>query len=410
MKVSDAMRVAGYCTPERKGGTIYQRVRRTAQLLLANGVKESTVPPSIDLTGNYNRISSSVSSQSNSTGVNLSDSSNTFTTPPRIRNSEEHMKRKRLRSKDKQHHDAMKIRRRKTETFAMKVATTRIGTSRMLPQGHPEKLSDNKIVKLVNGEYDTNIITKTASMMVREGRIGMSPKRRGPNKYVPSQIWSLLKGVFVSYIKLEQARSSEQATMKKLSLKTNNCLNRGGYARCDMYYARKLRTETADEMEVGKKNMVEQRRALWTTFSNLNLWFDTWEGALVDLGFGRLKRPNDVCDGSVYFYEGQVDRIINLDETDGALDNTVGQRGGRPSIVFYSQDISGGASRANKTSYSPTIIAGSTASGDPLPIHFQLKTLAQTDAGQKLNINLFEHAKDVYGKYGWPDRRALPCT
>ena len=40
MKVSDAMRVAGYCTPERKGGTIYQRVRRTAQSILANGVKE----------------------------------------------------------------------------------------------------------------------------------------------------------------------------------------------------------------------------------------------------------------------------------------------------------------------------------------------------------------------------------
>ena len=110
------------------------------------------------------------------------------------------------------------------------------------------------------------------------------------------------------------------------------------------------------------------------------------------------------------FYKGQVDRIVNLDETDGALDNTMGQRGGRPSIIFYSQDISGGASRANKTSYSPTIIAGSTASGDPLPIHFQLKTLAQTDTGQKLNINLFEHAKDVYGKYGWPDRRTFPCT
>ena len=85
----------------------------------------------------------------------------------------------------------------------------------------------------------------------------MSPKRRGPNKHVPSQIWSLLKGAFVSYIKLEQAHSSEQATMKKLSLKTNKCLNRGGYVRFDMYYARKLRTETADELEIGKKNMVE---------------------------------------------------------------------------------------------------------------------------------------------------------
>ena len=128
----------------------------------------------------------------------------------------------------------------------------------MLPRGHPEKLSNNKIVNLVNDEYKTTIVAKTASMMVRQGRIGMSPMRRGPTKYVPSQIWSLLKGAFVSYIKLEQAHLSEQASMKKLSLKTNKCLNKGGYARADMYYANKLRTETADELEIGKKNMYEQ--------------------------------------------------------------------------------------------------------------------------------------------------------
>ena len=411
MKISDAMRIAGYCTADRKGGTIYQRVRRTAQALIANAEKSSaTVPPSINITGNYNCIKSSVSSQSSSVDVYASESSNAFSTPPRIRNREENTKRRRVGSKEKQHRDAMKIRRRKKETSAMKVATKRIATSRMLPHGHPEKLSDIKIVNLVNNEYKTTVVAKTASMMVRQGRIGMSPMRRGPTKYVPSQIWSLLKGAFVSYIKLEQAHSSEQASMKQLSLKTNKCLNKGGYARADMYYTKKLRSETADELEIGKKNMVEQRRVLWTTFSNLNLWFDTWEGALVDLGFGRLKRPNEECDGSVHFFEGQLDRILNLDETDGALDNTTGQRGGRPGIVFYSQDVSGGASRANKTSYSPTIIAGSTASGDPLPVHFQLKTLAQTDAGQKLNINLFEHAKDVYGKYGWPERRAFPCS
>ena len=53
MKFSDAMKVAGYCTPDRKCGTIYQRVRCTAQALVANGEKSSaTVPPSIDATGN----------------------------------------------------------------------------------------------------------------------------------------------------------------------------------------------------------------------------------------------------------------------------------------------------------------------------------------------------------------------
>ena len=110
------------------------------------------------------------------------------------------------------------------------------------------------------------------------------------------------------------------------------------------------------------------------------------------------------------FFDGQKDRIINVDETDGALDNTCGQRGGIPSFVFYSEDISGGESRANKTSYSPTIIAVSSSAGDPLPLHFQLKNHAQSDTGQKLSIDLFLHTKDVVGKLGWSDRRPFPCT
>ena len=70
------------------------------------------------------------------------------------------------------------------------------------------------------------------------------------------------------------------------------------------------------------------------------------------------------------FFDGNKYRMINLGNTDGALDNICGKRGWRPSFVFYSEDISGGASRSNKNSYSPTIIAGSSSAGDPLTLHF----------------------------------------
>ena len=223
-------------------------------------------------------------------------------------------------------------------------------------------------------------------------------------------MWDVLKGAFVSYINLEQAHTSKQSSMKALSLKINKCLNKAGYSRKDQYFARKLRRETADSLVIGDKNVMEDRRSRWTTFTNLNLWFSTWERMLIDLGFGRMKREGENCDGSVVFFEGQTDRIINLDETDGSMDNTTGQRGGRPNFVFYSNIISGGASRANKTSYSPTLIAGSTASGDPLPLHFQLKTMAQTNATEKVHVDFFQYTKDTYGKFGHPTRRCFPCT
>ena len=130
------MQVAGYCTPNRKGGTIYQRVRRTAQSLLVKiNTTLATLPPLIEVTGNY-LINSSVPSQSTTNRTNLSDSSNTFATPPRIQNSNENRKRKRLQSKDKQHSDTVNICHQKNEVSAMKVATTRIATSRMLSKGY----------------------------------------------------------------------------------------------------------------------------------------------------------------------------------------------------------------------------------------------------------------------------------
>ena len=92
------------------------------------------------------------------------------------------------------------------------------------------------------------------------------------------------------------------------------------------------------------------------------------------------------------------------------MDNTTGQKGGRPNFVLYSNIISGRVSRANKTSYFPTLIAGSTASGDPLPLHFQLKTMAQSDATEKVHIDFFRYAKDTYGKFGHPTRSCFPCT
>ena len=48
MKLTDAMKVAGYATPERKRGTVYQRVRRTAAAISTTNGK----PPATILLGN----------------------------------------------------------------------------------------------------------------------------------------------------------------------------------------------------------------------------------------------------------------------------------------------------------------------------------------------------------------------
>jgi hypothetical protein len=132
------------------------------------------------------------------------------------------------------------------------------------------------------------------------------------------------------------------------------------------------------------------------------VWFNTWKELLIDLGFGRLAIPEDRVEGDVFFFPGTMDRIINVDETDGSLDDTTGQRGGRPPMTFFAPDIAGGGTAVNKSGYSATLICGSTASGDPLPVHFQLKTLAQTVEGMRISIDWFRATKRVTGTLASP--------
>ena len=80
----------------------------------------------------------------------------------------------------------------------------------------------------INLEHGSDISRKSSTMMVLKGRIGESPNTRDPDKNIPSQVWNLMKGAFVSFLKLDQASGATQSTMKKLYLQTKKCLKNGG--------------------------------------------------------------------------------------------------------------------------------------------------------------------------------------
>jgi hypothetical protein len=139
-----------------------------------------------------------------------------------------------------------------------------------------------------------------------------------------------LKGAFVTYLKLEQAGTKKQSTLKDLAKLVNGCVNKVSFNKVRDDLTRKLKKDTANHFTVGKANVMEQRRLFWATSYNLEVWFKTWRDMLVDLGFGRLATPEDTVDGEVYFFTGQTNiaSILKVDKTYGSLDDTTGQRGG----------------------------------------------------------------------------------
>ena len=295
----------------------------------------------------------------------------------------------------------------------MKSATRLVKANNELPKNDPNKKSINNIVKQANETFDSNVSATTAARYVREGTIGMSPMKRGPTGHLPKPVYEALKIAYATYLKLEQAESKKQSNTKQMSMLVNACVNKAGFNKTRDDLARKLQKDTANQFEVGKANVVEQRRVMWTTAYNLDMWFSTWKDTLIDLGFAREKEPADTIDivGELVFFPGQLHRIGNVDETDdGLIDDATGQRGGRPPMTFFAPEVTGGATAVNKSGYSSTIICGSNAAGEPFPPHFQLKSMAQTDEGQRMSVDWFANSKNVVAKFGHPSPQSLPCT
>ena len=93
---------------------------------------------------------------------------------------------------------------------------------------------------------------------------------------------------------------------------------------------KQLACDTAINISSGKLNFAEERRVRWTTYQNLELWFDTWERELLKLGLMQL----DVR-GYPHIPRDKLRQILNFDETSLSLDGSSINRGGRPAAYWF---------------------------------------------------------------------------
>jgi hypothetical protein len=87
--------------------------------------------------------------------------------------------------------------------------------------------------------------------------------------------------------------------------------------------------DTAFDINANKLNCSKDRCIRWTTYQNLDLWFDSWEIFLIHYGFATK------VDGALVFEEESMQRIINMDKTCILLDGSNSTQGGRPTVTFY---------------------------------------------------------------------------
>ncbi len=71
-------------------------------------------------------------------------------------------------------------------------------------------------------------------------------------------------------------------------------------------------------------------------------------------------------------------RILNIDVTCLLLDGGADWRGRQPTIVCCGKNFPGVGKAAAKSFITMTMIAGSTAAGEVIPLHFQFLTTAKS--------------------------------
>jgi hypothetical protein len=131
----------------------------------------------------------------------------------------------------------------------------------------------------------------------------------------------------------------------------------------------KIRVANAALLELSKEEVIELRRQIWTTHTNLNDWFDSWEAFLVSQGFATEITGEDGDGKEVVVSEDQKRRIINVDETNLSLDGSDGGRGGRPGCTITIKHCSRPGTAQNKSSVSSSLMCGSNATGEAMPMH-----------------------------------------
>jgi hypothetical protein len=111
---------------------------------------------------------------------------------------------------------------------------------------------------------------------------------------------------------------------------------------------------------------------MWTTAMDIGNWYDHFESFCIEYGFG-----DDDGGGKVVFTDDQKRCISNMDETKFSMDGSDGEIGGCPANLITISRTTRYDTSTNKASLSSTLMCGSTAAGEPLPIHVMFYSEAQ---------------------------------
>jgi hypothetical protein len=149
---------------------------------------------------------------------------------------------------------------------------------------------------------------------------------------------------------------------------------------------RKVRAKYPDALQAATMIAVDDARAQWTTYDNLNQWFDDVKKDLLATG---LVDDEIVLDSEgelvseVRFKMHSEQRFINMDETNHDLSIT-GDKGGLRAVSYHNPAYQRGAARGVKSARHVTGAYATNAAGKALPPFYIYDSSEKKDRCQLL--------------------------
>jgi hypothetical protein len=226
-------------------------------------------------------------------------------------------------------------------------------------------------------------------------------QKTGPKGKLSEEAYDAIKKAFFSYLAIAQINGDAEKKINSdilplLEDAIHGTKKHGLDTRCML---RRLLRDCAEELQTSKEIVQELRRQFWTTYSNLDRWFNAWEETLLTLGFAT--KDNN---GQLQISEEQKKRIVNMDETKLSLDGSDGQFGGRPALTISVRGVNRPGTAQNKSGFSSTLMCGSNSAGEPLPLHIMFSSKAENEENFQVRADWLVELPSVTVQFG----RSLP--
>ena len=269
--------------------------------------------------------------------------------------------------------------------------------------------SVGKICERLNIEFcldgTKRLARSTVYQATKDGLAGCSPtKKKGPAPKIQNRFLEMV----ATHAEVCQVGDGE---LKGKDLKRLIGASILGTPHANAYKVesvwRKAQREFPDALQAATKIAVEDARAQWTTYDNLNQWFDDVKKDILATGLVVDENVFDAENGAlvseVRFKKDTERRFINMDETHHDLSIT-GNKGGSRAVSYHNPMFQRGATRGVKSARHVTGAYATNAAGEALPPFYIFDSSAKSDDNFRVKVDWLVGLPTVTGRYGCPTR------